>query len=193
MSRSISLLHLTFCLKSICKKWRWMDWENRITEKDIIPGSRRSVQSYTLFWPIQSKPWLDQLTAVRPDYFDFCVQGTPTAGIVHWWCRLPAARCNLWRSWWRRSVLTLKTQLVFFWCFFFFAKHIIVGVYFNSMHPSIITMYTVTHSLTFLYIMHFYVSPNKVTYIRSLQSTITDLYIHIPLTSVRYSILSEWC
>ena len=37
------------------------------------------------------------------------------------------------------------------------------GVYSNSMHPSIITMYTFTPSFTFLYIIHFHVSPNEDT------------------------------
>ena len=39
------------------------------------------------------------------------------------------------------------------------------GFYSNSMHPSIITMYTFTHSFTFFffYRIHFYVSANKVS------------------------------
>ena len=69
------------------------------------------------------------------------------------------------------------------------------GVYSNSMHPSIIKMCTFTHSFTFLHIIHLYVSPNRVTYIRSIHPSITDLHIHIPLTynrSIQYSFRVVW-
>ena len=84
-------------------------------------------------------------------------------------------------------VIALPLPTFFF--FFTFAKHIIVGRLFQQL-TSVHRYNAFTHSFTLLYIIlfFFYVSHNKIAYIRSTHPSMTDS--HVPPTyihSTQYS------